>query len=723
MKKFFLLTTALLWVGGALLGLAPVRASHAQAGELTYFSLGNNMYRVRVTFFRDCSGISAPSTFIFTAKQSCAGSTSITAGLFPPVSFPAAGSYTAYQPYCGAVAATQPACTPGSSSPVNALANTVSINYEAVVTLPPAAEWILSVEEGARPAVANLHDSGATVLRLEATLNNLITPTGGGPIVIENNSPQFTQEPLPVPFVCWRQETTLAFTATDADRLNFPWPGAAGRPDSMAYSLDRPLNGCGTYETYSSYPSGCITGLDPRCPTRIIRCMGVGATYSQDFPISVAADTVYENGTTTRPPCPSNSIVSATVTPALNSRFAFNSLTGSFRFTPNRFLNTPSASGDNKYVVVGKVTEYRKINGRYYKIGSVRRDFLVIVIDCGTNQVPEQPTLTVADTLSHPLVVRRTPDTLLLTVRSCSYTRLQLHFRDPDAGQSLTVFYPVNLNATLLQSGDLGTFDVAGNGTAAPVGTFHFQPSANLAGTRVVVPFRIEDNACPAKGIQYCTLIVTVAADDALRIGVGADNLGGDLRATLCSGTAGNSLRLTGNVRRPDSVRNVVTGQMLLQQYFYQWTAAATGGLPAATNTASIVVTPTATTRYFLTAVPSVGFSPGCGDTASVLVRLVPPPTQPIITPQGNTLVSSATTGNQWYLNSQPIAGARAQVYTPLANGSYTVTESTGTLPIRVRLAAFGGAGVCAGQPGRRAGHEPGPGPEPHAPTGAFSSP
>ena len=234
-------------------GVQQARASHAQAGELTYFSLGNNQYRVRVTFFRDCSGISAPGDFSFTARNTCAGGASITATLLPPPGFPNnPSSYTSFQPYCGAIQASQPACTPSSSSAGNVLANTVLINYEGVVTLPPAAEWILSVEENARPNVENLTFAGT--LRLEATLNNLITTVGGPAVTILNNSPQFNQQSLPVPFVCVNQSSTISFSATDADRLNFAFPGAPGRGDSLVYSLDRPLNGCGMFETYSAYP-------------------------------------------------------------------------------------------------------------------------------------------------------------------------------------------------------------------------------------------------------------------------------------------------------------------------------------------------------------------------------------------------------------------------------------------------------------------------------------
>ena len=37
-------------------------ASHAQGGDLTYTCLGGNQYRLRLAFYRDCSGTTAPGS-------------------------------------------------------------------------------------------------------------------------------------------------------------------------------------------------------------------------------------------------------------------------------------------------------------------------------------------------------------------------------------------------------------------------------------------------------------------------------------------------------------------------------------------------------------------------------------------------------------------------------------------------------------------------------------
>jgi PKD repeat protein len=53
-------------------------------------------------------------------------------------------------------------------------------------------------------------------------------------------------------------------------------------------------------------------------------------------------------------------------------------------------------------------------------------------------------------------------------------------------------------------------------------------------------------------------------------------------------------------------------------------------------------------------------------------------PATPVITQSGSTLTSSSATGNQWYLDGNPIPGATGQTYTFTSNGTYTVIVTTG---------------------------------------------
>jgi hypothetical protein len=77
----------------------------------------------------------------------------------------------------------------------------------------------------------------------------------------------------------------------------------------------------------------------------------------------------------------------------------------------------------------------------------------------------------------------------------------------------------------------------------------------------------------------------------------------------------------------------------------------------------------------------------GCHSTVSdpIVVTVNPIPATPTITPSGQatlcngsvTLSSSSATGNQWYLNGNPIGGATSQTYSATATGNYTVVVTT----------------------------------------------
>jgi hypothetical protein len=76
----------------------------------------------------------------------------------------------------------------------------------------------------------------------------------------------------------------------------------------------------------------------------------------------------------------------------------------------------------------------------------------------------------------------------------------------------------------------------------------------------------------------------------------------------------------------------------------------------------------------------------GCHKSGSTNVTINPIPATPTITPGGPTtfcpggsvtLTSSSATGNQWYLNGNPIGGETNQSYMATAAGDYTVTVTT----------------------------------------------
>ena len=69
----------------------------------------------------------------------------------------------------------------------------------------------------------------------------------------------------------------------------------------------------------------------------------------------------------------------------------------------------------------------------------------------------------------------------------------------------------------------------------------------------------------------------------------------------------------------------------------------------------------------------------GCPSVLSnaITVTVQPIPSTPVITQTNNTLVSSAASGNQWYLNGILIPGADGTSYLPVVSGSYTVVVTS----------------------------------------------
>jgi GEVED domain/Secretion system C-terminal sorting domain len=143
-----------------------------------------------------------------------------------------------------------------------------------------------------------------------------------------------------------------------------------------------------------------------------------------------------------------------------------------------------------------------------------------------------------------------------------------------------------------------------------------------------------------ASCITYDTVVVRVNPSPVA-------NAGPD--QTICSGGPG-----------------IVIGTLAIAGNTYLWTPQT--GLNAA-NIAMPTANPLNTTIYTLT----VTSAQGCSASDATNITVTPLPSAPVITQAGNTLNSSAATGNQWYLNGTTIAGATGASYIPLVSGLYTV--------------------------------------------------
>jgi hypothetical protein len=660
--RFLLPVLSLFLVLGCWLGSpTPAQAAAIMGGQLTYLNVGPNQYVVTLHMYRDCSeGTPLPPSMTLNLASSCNGSP---AGSFPMPPVP--NSLAVGMQYCPAQQQ-QAQCSPTATLP----------NYEmqlyrtATITIQPG-QWLLSTEICCRPNTANL--VGQENFRYEATLNNQIT-VNGQPVTIQNSSPQYSMQNLPVLFVPALQSATISFNATDPDNTR-----ANPDQDSLVYSLTEPLRSCSAPVPYKPYPLALPMPHpnDPNC--LIVPPPNTPATYTAQLPVLVNYNTTGV--------CP--------LLQGVTNLFYLNAAAGEFTCFAGRYSRTPPVAGNNKYVVVGRVDDYRRLPGsnHRYLVGSVRREMLVIVQEI-YNLAPGLP---MADVTGGTGQVTYSGDSLAITVQPCNYTRIHLRFTDPDPQDRLSVTYagPGTVN-DVLQNGAIGSYSLTGNNTPLVVARFQLQPSPAYAGQVLRIPFLVEDDGCPVRNRKLLIVLIRIAPvryDLAIVAALppgGSPAPGGPGGATVC---VGGSLQLRSSVLRPDSVRSGP------QTYTYAWTGP---GIVGSASQATATVAPSVDTRYHLSVSPASGFPVGaCFDTASFLVRVAPPPAVPSISRQGTLLLSSSATGSQWYLNGQPIAGATGSSYQPTTSGSYTVAATVGTGSVVCTSAAsaavLGTQGALAG--------------------------
>ncbi|MBK9399816.1 MAG: gliding motility-associated C-terminal domain-containing protein [Bacteroidetes bacterium] len=186
-----------------------IMATHAAGSDIKYRCLGGMLYEIEVTFYRDCDGVSEPSTITINCKSASGNhNLNITANKV-------AGSSNGVE-ITVPCATSNSTCNGGSSTGVR------KWTYRATVTLPSArADWVFSYSVCCRnctiTTISNPCASNST-LYVEAKLNNILAPC--------NSSPTFSN--IPIAFVCAGQNFNYNHGVLDPDG------------DSLVYSLITP---------------------------------------------------------------------------------------------------------------------------------------------------------------------------------------------------------------------------------------------------------------------------------------------------------------------------------------------------------------------------------------------------------------------------------------------------------------------------------------------------
>ncbi len=191
-KYLYALFVPLFLIAASLTNTA--KASHVAGGDISYISLGNDSFVVIANFFRDCSGISAPTSVTMNFSSTCGNSFTQVLTLQNP-------GGTEVSQLCPSQL-TNSECSGGTLPGMQQY-----IYMDTVVISPPCDTWTLYYRISARNPSVNVPGSTGLYFHVEATLNSQTDPT--------NSSPVFTAQPIP--YVCAGQNIDYSYGVTEPD--------------------------------------------------------------------------------------------------------------------------------------------------------------------------------------------------------------------------------------------------------------------------------------------------------------------------------------------------------------------------------------------------------------------------------------------------------------------------------------------------------------------------
>lgn len=234
MKRIITLCISVIF--GVMLLPSPMSASHIAALDLSMTCLGGNDYLVRFVLYRDCSGITAPTTVNLAFNCSGNPAYNFTINQVPP--FPGTG-----QTITQTCPAMPTRCDGGSVYGIQEYV------YQVQVTLPACNQWRVSWTTCCRNPSNTISSATSASAYIEATLNNMDAPC--------NSNPVFTNKPI----------TTLNVGQT----MIFNHGAVDPDGDSLVHTLVTPFNSSNTtyvnwippYSATQPFPSNPPITLDP----------------------------------------------------------------------------------------------------------------------------------------------------------------------------------------------------------------------------------------------------------------------------------------------------------------------------------------------------------------------------------------------------------------------------------------------------------------------------
>ena len=191
-------------------------ATHYMGGDITAVCLGNNQYKVSLTLFYDCNGITSGTAATINLVSPTMGTQSASLNLETGYPLNVTNSCPSASTSCSGG---------GGNYGVHQYV------YSNIISIPAATDWTLSYSICCRNnAATNITNPSASAY-LEAQLNTNLTSCNSSPSFVEN---------YPIIYGCVGNTTYMNFNAIDPDG------------DSLVYSFTNVLSASGTSLTYAA---------------------------------------------------------------------------------------------------------------------------------------------------------------------------------------------------------------------------------------------------------------------------------------------------------------------------------------------------------------------------------------------------------------------------------------------------------------------------------------